>query len=76
MYEKILMYLLCVIVATISFVFVYVTIKEKKKMYWMIIPIFMNMVIICVLMTQKISCFGILGILGVFSLLNIKKKNM
>lgn len=74
MVMNVLIYVLCVIVAGISFIWTYVIVKEKSKMIWIIFPTFMNIIIILVLYTQKIIYFGLLGVMGVIPIiLNIKK---
>lgn len=61
-------YILCFLVAVLSFVCIYAMIKEKQKWFWLILPVYMDLVILLVLYTQEIAYFGLLGVLGLIPL--------
>jgi len=71
-----MLYVLCLIFALCSFGIVFLFIKEKKSPFLMIMPVYINIVIILVIYTQKISLFGLYGIFGIVPLImRLKRKN-
>lgn len=71
-----LMVCLCsIIVAIISFIVVFLIVRDRKSFVYYLLPIFMDMVIIIALYTKEIAVFGILGILGLIPMIKLFFKN-
>lgn len=72
---SVIMYFLCLCIAVVSFVCIYTIIKDKKKKIWIVLPVYMELIIILVLCTQQLVYFGLLGIIGVIPLIKIEKNS-
>ena len=71
---QLMLYLCSFIVAVMSFIVVYVIVREKKSIIHYVVPIYMDMVVIVALYTEEIVFFGLLGIFGLLPMIKLFAK--